>query len=102
MSKERLEELLELLKKLEEAKITNYAKITSFRMRLAYICHAPQEFELDQEIQLAEKEIQKIDINIESLRKEIGDMEERSKFTQIKPNPIPISFDISNNPNKKP
>ncbi|MBO1071794.1 MAG: GUN4 domain-containing protein [Dolichospermum sp. DEX189] len=95
MSKERLEELL---KELEEAKITNYAKITSFRKKLAYISHAPQEFELDQEIKLAEKKIQEIDIEIESLRKEIGDMEERSKPTQIKPNPILTLPNIPNNP----
>lgn len=72
MSKERLEKVL---KNLKEARITNYEKIASFKKKLAYISNAPQEFQLDQEIKLAEKEIQDIDIRIESLEKEIQDID---------------------------
>ncbi|MCX5981117.1 MULTISPECIES: GUN4 domain-containing protein [unclassified Dolichospermum] len=86
MSKERLEQLL---RELEEAKITNYGKIASFQKKLAYISNAPQEFELNQEIKLAEKKIQDIDIQIESLRKEIGDMEERLRSRIVIP-PLPL------------
>jgi hypothetical protein len=100
-----LEEIERLKKSLEtekKTKVNYYEQIAYFRQELSITSSSVQKFELTKRIEDAEKKIQDIDIQIESLRKEIGDMEERSKFTQIKPNPIPISFDISNNPNKKP
>ncbi|MDB9456201.1 GUN4 domain-containing protein [Dolichospermum circinale CS-534/05] len=100
-----LEEIERLKKSLEtenKTKVNYYEQIAYFRQELSITSSSVQKFELTKRIEDAEKKIQDIDIQIESLRKEIGDMEERSKFTQVTPNPIPIWFDISNNPKKKP
>jgi hypothetical protein len=100
-----LEEIERLKKSLEtenKTKVNYYEQIAYFRQELSITSSSVQKFELTKRIEDAEKKIQDIDIQIESLRKEIGDMEERSTFTQVTPNPIPISFDISNNPKKKP
>ena len=93
MSKERLEKLLKELEEAkitnEEAKIANYKKIAFFQKKLVYIDNAPQEFQLDEEIKLAEKEIQDIDIRIESLEQEIRDIKERLSLLPPDPPPDP-------------
>jgi hypothetical protein len=95
-----LEEIEGLKKSLEtekKTKVNYYEQIAYFRQELSITSSSVQKFELRKRIENAEKEIQNIDSQMESLQKEIRDMEERSKLTQIKPNPVLILPNILNN-----
>jgi len=102
------EEIQRLKKSLETEKktIVNYhEQIAYFRQELSITSSAVQKLELIKRIENAQENIKEINIQIESLRKEIGDMERLPLPIVIPPPPpirgrsiIPISKIPDNNP----
>jgi hypothetical protein len=75
---ERLRILKNALKDLEKSKATHLERRAYFREKLAYIDNPAQEFELKKRIELGNKDICNLDIEIASVNKEIEKIESKS------------------------